>query len=179
MEEKTQTQYPKNVVIYARISTNRGEQNIKQQIDYCKKYAIREGLNVIKVFKDEESGKNKDRRGYVRLKGYFEQERADTGILMQDSNRSGRDYYEGVEFEKFVRSHSIRLISISESINLNTANGRLMFRFKNAMNAFYVEDLIDKIHVGVARAKAEGKYKGRKKGAFGKNRHLPKSDNLI
>ena len=43
-----------------------------------------------------------------------------------------------------------------------------MFRIKIAMNAFYIENLIDKIKVGVARAKEEGKYKGRKVGS--KNR---------
>ena len=45
-----------------------------------------------------------------------------------------------------------------------------MFRIKSAMNAYYPENLIDKIKVGVARAKAEGKYKGRKKGALGKKK---------
>jgi DNA invertase Pin-like site-specific DNA recombinase len=38
-----------------------------------------------------------------------------------------------------------------------------------AMNAFYLENLHEKIKVGVARAKAEGKYKGRKKGSKNKN----------
>ena len=52
-----------------------------------------------------------------------------------------------------------KLISTKDEINLNSANGRLMFRIKLAMNCFYVENLIQKIRVGVARAKAEGKYK--------------------
>jgi hypothetical protein len=32
------------------------------------------------------------------------------------------------------------------------------------MNSFYVENLVDKIRIGVERAKKEGKYKGGKKG---------------
>ncbi len=63
----------KQVVIYARISTNKGEQNIQQQIDYCKKYAIRENLEVLKVFKDEKTGKTNQRRGYERLLIYLKE----------------------------------------------------------------------------------------------------------
>lgn len=35
---------------------------------------------------------------------------------------------------------------------------------KLAMNSFYVENLIEKIRIGVQWAKKEGKYKGGKKG---------------
>ena len=38
-----------NVILYAKISTNKGEQNIKQQIEYCKKYASKNDLNIVKV----------------------------------------------------------------------------------------------------------------------------------
>ncbi len=43
-----------------------------------------------------------------------------------------------------------------------------MFRIKSAMNCFYVENLVQKIRVGVERAKKEGKYKGRIKGTKNK-----------
>jgi DNA invertase Pin-like site-specific DNA recombinase len=35
---------------------------------------------------------------------------------------------------------------------------------KLAMNSIYVENLIEKIRIGVERTKKEGKYKGGKKG---------------
>lgn len=159
----------KEVVIYARISTNKGEQNIKQQIDYCKDYASREGLEVLKVFKDEKTGKTSKRRGYERLLTYLKTNRG-IGLLVQDTDRLTRDFYDGVELEKFIIKNSIDVISLSDRVDLNTPNGKLMFRIKLALNAQYVENLIDKIRVGVARAKAEGKYKGRKKGALGKKK---------
>lgn len=156
-----------DVVIYARISTNKGEQNINQQIDYCKKYALREGLNVLKVFKDEQTGKTSQRRGYERLLAYLK-ERPDVILLVQDTDRLTRDFYDGVELEKFLVNNKIKVISLSDRVDLESSNGKLMFRIKLALNAQYLDNLHEKIKIGVARAKAEGKYKGRKKGARGK-----------
>jgi len=160
-----------DVVLYARISTNKGEQNIKQQIEYCKKYASKNDLNIIKVFKDEMSGKTSHRRGYERLMSYLKVNR-EVGLLVQDTDRLTRNFYDGVELERFLMSNKIKLISLSEVIDLESSNGRFMFRIKLAMNNFYLENLHDKIKVGVERAKAEGKYKGRKKGAIGKKNKI-------
>lgn len=158
-----------NFVIYARISTNRGEQNIQQQIDYCKKHAARNEINVIKVFKDQMSGKVASRRGYERLLAYLKQHQG-VGLLVQDTDRLTRDFYDGVELEKFFIKNKTKLVSLSETIDLENPNGRFMFRIRLAMNNFYLENLHEKIKIGVARAKAEGKYKGRKKGALGKKK---------
>ena len=57
---------------------------------------------------------------------------------------------------------------MSEIVDMNTPTGKFTFRLKIALSALYVENLVDKIRVGVARAKKEGKYKGRKKGSKNK-----------
>jgi len=166
----------KQAINYARISTNDEKQNIQQQIDYCKKWALNNDYKIIKVFKDKKTGKTDNRSGYQRMLKFLS-EKPSTSLIVQDTDRLTRDFYDGVELEVFIRKNKINLISLSEKIDLNTANGRFMFRIKLAMNCFYVENLIQKIKVGVVRARAEGKYKGRKKGALGKrkkNRHLPK-----
>jgi len=156
----------KNVTIYARISTNKEKQNIKQQVEYCKKWAKREGYEIIKVFKDEKTGKSNERIGYQKMLKFIKQN--PMTLLVQDTDRLTRDFYDGVELEKFILENKITLKSISENIDLESPNGRLMFRIKNALNAQYVENLVQKIKVGVARAKVEGKYKGRKKGSKNK-----------
>lgn len=168
----------KQSIIYARISTNKEKQNVQQQIEYCKKWAEREGYNVLKVFKDEKTGKTDKRRGYQRMLNYLTEDPS-ICLIVQDTDRLTRDFYDGVELERFLIDKQINLLSLSENINLNTPNGRFMWRIKLAMNCFYVENLIQKIKVGVARAKKEGKYTGRMKGALGKkNRHLPKNKRL-
>ena len=152
-----------DAIIYARISTNKEKQNVKQQIEYCKKWAEKEGYSVLKVFKDEQTGKESQRRGYQRMLSYLS-ENPGSNLIVQDTDRLTRDFYDGVDLEISIRDTNTNLISLSETIDLKSPNGRFMFRIKLAMNCFYVENLIDKIKVGVARAKKEGKYKGRPKG---------------
>ncbi len=159
----------KFTIIYARISTNDEKQNIKQQIDYCKKWAYDNGFEVLKVFKDRKTGKTDNRPGYLRMLKYLAK-KPSVSLIVQDTDRLSRNYYDAVDFERFIIERQINLISLSEKVDLNSPNGRFMFRIKSAMNAYYPENLIDKIKVGVARAKAEGKYKGRKKGALGKKK---------
>ena len=154
-------------IIYARISTNDEKQNIKQQIDYCKKWAYDNEFEVLKVFKDRKTGKTDNRNGYQSMLKYLA-EKPSVSLIVQDTDRLSRNYYDAVEFEKFIIERRINLISLSEKVDLNSPNGRFMFRIKSAMNSYYVENLLQKINIGVARAKSEGKYTGRKKGALGK-----------
>ena len=125
----------KQVIIYARISTNKDKQNINQQIDYCKAYAIKNDLEVLKVFKDSKTGKSSDRRGYKLAMAYLK-DNNEVSLLVQDTDRLTRDFYDGVELEKFVIDNQIKVISLSENVDLLTPNGRFMFRIKLAMNNF-------------------------------------------
>ena len=45
------------VVIYSQISTDRGEQNIRQQVVYVREFCKRKGYDIYKVYKDEKPAK--------------------------------------------------------------------------------------------------------------------------
>jgi len=165
-------------IIYARISTNKEKQNVKQQVDYCKKWAQRENYDVVRYYTDEQTGKESERKGYQNMLNCL-REHPDYVLIVQDTDRLTRNFKDGVELESFIIDNGITLKSISENVDLNSPNGRFMFRIKLSMNCFYVENLVQKIRVGVARAKLEeGKYLGRKKGSKNKvqkkRKHLPK-----
>lgn len=156
-------------IIYTRISTDDEQQNIKQQRDYCKKYCEKEGYEVSHIIGDKISGKIPiaERSGGKRLLKFLS-ENPDVHLVVQDVDRISREFYDAVEFEKFVIKYNITIKSLSETVDLNNPMGKFTFRIKMAMNAFYLENLHEKIKVGVARAKEEGKYKGRIKGSKNK-----------
>lgn len=156
-------------IIYTRISTDDEQQNIKQQRDYCKKYAEKEGYEVLHTIGDKISGKIPiaDRSGGKRLLKFLE-DNPHVHLIVQDVDRICRDYYDAVFFERWVIINNITIKSLSEIVDLVNPMGKFTFRIKMAMNAFYVENLDIKRAVGIARAKSEGKYKGRKKGALGR-----------
>ena len=86
-------------------------------------------------------------------------------------DRLTRNWYDENELEKYFLKNwnSFRLVSMHDEVNLKNASGRAMFRMKMVMNCFMPEDMKEKQAIGIARAKAEGKYKGRKKGSKNKN----------
>tara|TARA_R100001530_G_scaffold136107_1_gene115284 strand:- start:156 stop:647 length:492 start_codon:yes stop_codon:yes gene_type:complete len=160
-------------IIYTRISTDDEKQNIRQQKEHCKKYADKEGYKVLHMVSDKCSGKIpiKERSGGARLLKLLVLNPG-VHLIVQDIDRISRDFYDAVEFEKFILKNNVMIKSLSETVDLSNPMGKFTFRIKMAMNAFYVENLHEKIKVGVARAKAEGKYKGRKKGALGKKKEI-------
>jgi site-specific DNA recombinase len=157
------------VAIYARISTDRGEQNIKQQVAHVRSFCKRKGYEIYKVYKDEKTGKTKQRNDYQKMLLHWEQGKFEA-LVVQDVDRLTRNYYDGVALEKFVIEKDKKIVSLSEPVDLSTPYGRFMFRVKLAMNSFYVENLVEKIRIGIQRAKKEGKYKGGKKGRKWKRR---------
>ena len=97
------------VAIYARISTDRGEQNIKQQVAYVREFCKRKGYEIYKVYKDEKTGKTKQRNDYQKMLRHWEEGRFEV-LVVQDVDRLTRNYYDGVALEKFVIENMEKLI---------------------------------------------------------------------
>jgi predicted site-specific integrase-resolvase len=74
------------VAIYARISTDRGEQNIKQQVAYVREFCKRKGYEIYKVYKDE--------------KTHFLSDQALCLYFMKKSARNGRFSVLGNTFQE-------------------------------------------------------------------------------
>ena len=153
------------ISIYARVSTD--EQNVKQQVEYIKEWCIKQDHQIVKTVADEESGRLPltKRRKFLKLleeskKGNFQ------AIVIFNLDRLTRNWYDETLIEKHFKDNwdKCKLISISDSIDLSTSSGRLMFRIKMAVQCYMPEDMFEKQIIGIARAKKQGKYKGGKKG---------------
>lgn len=155
-----------NVTLYARVSTV--DQNVNQQMQELRKWAIRNEHRIVKEVWDEESGTIPllDRKKFIDVLDNPKGE----ALIVFNLDRLSRYWADEPVLETyFIKSwDKYKLISLHDEINLDHANGRLMFRIKFAVNCQYVEDMKEKQGVGIQRAKEEGKYTGRKKGAKGK-----------
>jgi len=154
-----------NAAIYVRVSTE--EQNVEQQANHLKEWCNRNGYKVIKIIKDTESGRLNliERKKFHKLL-----EASKTGIydaiVIFNIDRLTRNWDDVTLIERHFRENweTCKLKSISDSIDLSNASGRLLFRMKMAFSCYMPEDMREKQRVGIDRAKAEGKYKGGKKG---------------
>ena len=148
------------VAIYCRVSTK--EQNVKQQVKKCKEYAKRNGWEILKVIKDEESGRKEllERKEFKKLLDTLDRYDA---VLVYNIDRLTRNWGDQAKLEEYFKE-GCQLLSMSEPIDLQTASGRLMFRMKMAVSCYMPEDMREKQRIGIERAKKEGKYKGGVKG---------------
>jgi len=169
------------VCIYCRVSKQ--DQHVDQQVDVCKEYAKRQGWEVVWTIKDKESGGKElqSRKQFSRIINTIngtakESDRYNfldkcDAILVFKLDRLSRNWFDEHYIEKaFSTSNKIGidLLSTCEPIDFKTTNGKFMFRFHFLLACRERDELIYRTMVGVNRAKAEGKYKGRPKGSKNK-----------
>jgi DNA invertase Pin-like site-specific DNA recombinase len=155
------------VAVYCRVSTD--DQNIKQQVEYLKSWCIREGHTIIKMVADEESGRLPltERKQFKKLLDLAISDNTFDAIIIYNLDRLTRNWDDVTLIERYFRDNweKVKLYSVSDPIDLSSASGRLMFRIRMATSCYMPEDMREKQKIGIARAKSEGKYKGRIKGS--------------
>jgi DNA invertase Pin-like site-specific DNA recombinase len=140
--------------IYARVSTQ--GQSVKPQVEYlCDKYNI----SSTKVFAENFSGKSLDRPVFVSL---CETVKASDTIVVQDLSRLGRNTTEVLNFiEDMVNRDVSLIVDDLGRIDVTSATGKMVITTLAAVATMQREQILEKQILGIAKAKEEGKYKGR------------------
>lgn len=155
-------------IIYLRKSTIKKQEFHMQQYsieNYCKVNSI----DPIKTYKDEMSGSKDSRPEFdIMLKdmrmGLF-----DT-IIVYKLDRIGRSTSHLLKlFEEFQKKN-IKFISVTQNINTETPEGKLMLRMLMILAEYERELTVSRINDGLARAKNKGKKLGRPSGSKDKKR---------
>ena len=156
------------IILYARVSTE--DQNVDQQVEYMKKWFARNGYYIIKTIKDKESGRLPltKRKRFLKALKQAQEEQIPMGIYNLD--RLTRNWDDVTLIEKHFRDNweHCKLISTSDNIDLSNSTGRFTFRVIMATSCLMPEKMREQQKIGIARAKKEGKYKGRKVGTKNK-----------
>lgn len=142
-------------IAYVRVSTV--EQNEGRQLEALKKYDIE------KFFIEKVSAKDTNRPKFQEMMEFCRE--GDTIYIMDFSrlSRSTKDLLNTVET---LEAKGVTLKSLKEDIDTSTSNGKLMLTLIGAINEFERMNLLERQREGIALAKAEGKYKGRKEVAI-------------
>ena len=136
---------------YVRVSTI--EQNEARQLETLQRYVID------KWYVDKASGKNTNR---PQLKALLDYAREGDTIYIDDFSRLARSTMDLLQMVQQLQAKKIELVSVKESIDTSTATGKLMLTMIGAINEFERQNLLERQREGIAIAKREGKYKGRK-----------------
>ena len=139
-------------VAYIRVSTE--EQHEARQKEAMK------GFGIDKYFIEKKSGKNTTDRPQLQAMLNFVRE-GDT-VYIHSLDRLARSTQDLLNIVEQLQAKGVELHSDKEAIDSNTPTGKLMLTMIAAINQFERENLLERQREGIAIAKEEGKYKGRK-----------------
>jgi len=138
-------------IAYIRVSTV--EQNEGRQVEGLKSY------NIDKTFQEKVSAKDTNR---PQLNAMLDFAREDDTIFVWDFSRLARSTKDLLDIVEKLKRKKIHLRSIKENLDTSTAAGKLMLTMVAAINEFERDNLLERQKEGIALAKQQGKFKGRK-----------------
>lgn len=138
-------------IAYVRVSTV--EQNEARQVEALKKYGID------KWFTEKVSAKDTNR---PQLQVMLEFAREGDTVYIHDFSRLARSTSDLLKMVELLQNKGVHLVSNKESIDTSTPTGKLMLTMLGAIYEFERTNLLERQREGVAIAKTQGKYKGRK-----------------
>ena len=138
-------------VAYIRVSTK--EQNTARQEEAMKK------LNVEKTFIEKISGKDTNR---PQLKAMLDYIREGDTLIVESYSRLARSTQDLLSIVDELTKKKVIFISLKENIDTSTPHGKLMLTIFGGLAQFERECILQRQKEGIAIAKQQGKYKGRK-----------------
>lgn len=116
-------------------------------------------LGVDEVFVDKLSGKNTDRPELKRLLAYVR--RGDT-VVVESISRFARNTRDLLDLMEELSKKEVAFVSQKEAIDTTTPTGKFMLTVFGAVAELEREYILQRQREGIAVAKANGVYKGRK-----------------
>lgn len=138
-------------IAYVRVSTL--EQNEARQREALNDY------NIDKWFIEKASGKDTNR---PKLKEMLEYVREDDTVYVEEFSRLGRSTADLFATVKTIEDAGAKFKSLKENFDTATPAGRLQMTMMAAIAEFERAMILERQREGIAIAKREGKYRGRK-----------------
>lgn len=138
-------------ITYIRVSSI--DQSEQRQVEAMQKYDIE------KWFIEKVSAKDTNR---PKLQEMLEFVREGDTVHIHDFSRLARSTKDLLEIVDTLNRKGVALVSNKENIDTSTPTGKLMLTMIGAINEFERTNLLERQREGIAIAKRNGKYKGRK-----------------
>lgn len=138
-------------VAYIRVSTV--EQNEARQVEALKHFDIE------KWYIEKVSGKDTKREQLQLMLDFV---REGDEIFVMDFSRLSRSVQDLLDIVDLLNGKKVKLVSIKENLDTSTPTGKLMLTVIGAIAEFERMNILERQREGIAIAKREGRYKGRK-----------------
>ena len=140
-------------LFYCRVSTE--QQNEERQIQA----ALNLSIDRENIFIDKQSGKDTERAELKRLLAFCR--KGDT-IYCESISRIARNTKDLLNIIEQLNQKQVEFVSLKENIDTTTPQGKFMLTVFGALAELERECILQRQAEGIAIAKEQGKYKGRK-----------------
>ena len=154
----------KNVYGYVRVSSR--SQNYDLQVESIKAFCKMRDYELVKVFGDQQSGKNMDRTEFQKmLETLIEMKnpQAITTLVVTKLDRVGRSVSDLVGFIKKLNDNKIDFATTLESVDTTNSQGRLFFHIMSALAEYERELINERTEAGLRKYLANGGKMGKPK----------------
>lgn len=151
------------VAAYIRVSTT--GQNLEGQREAIQRWLNGHGLSDVVWFEDKFSGETMDRPGFNALESAIFNGEIGTVVVFK-LDRIARDIRHGINVLHNWLDKGVRLVSVSQQMDFSGAMGKTLAAFLFGLAEMEMEVRRERQAEGIAVAKREGKYTGRKSGTF-------------
>lgn len=148
------------VVIYARVSTNNG-QDPSMQTRELREYCQRRAWEIEGEYVDAGVSGAKERTPQLDALLVACRKRRVDAVVVYRYDRFARSLRQLVNALEEFRSLGIEFISLHEGVDTSTPNGRLVFGIFASIAEFERELIRDRVKSGIAAPRSEGKKLGR------------------
>ena len=138
-------------VAYVRVSTL--EQNEARQMEALKDYDIE------KFFVEKVSGKNTARPEFLKMMDFVRE--GDT-VYVSEWSRLSRSTMDLLNTVNSLNDKGVKIVSLKENFDTSTPQGKLMLTLFAGLAEFERALILERQRDGIAIAKAQGKYTGRR-----------------
>jgi len=141
-----------SVYVYARVSTE--DQNVEQQVAVLEKY------QPDYIVTEKFTGKTIDRPKFIQL---ISKLKAGDALVVREVSRLGRKTSEVLTLAETLQDRGVKLVidNLGE-LDITSQTGKLLFLMLSGLAEMERETMLERQRIGIERAKAEGRYKGRK-----------------
>lgn len=151
-------------VLYARVST-RDQKTIPDQLADLRRYADLKGFRVVGEYSEKESGRRDTRPQRYEILKLAWRKRIDA-VIVWKLDRWGRSLQDLVSTIADLGVHDVGFVSLTDSIDLTTPQGRLLFHILCAFAQFERETIVERVNAGLRKARERGKTFGRPRTAM-------------
>ena len=137
-----------SVIAYIRVSTQ--EQNTGRQKELLKE----RGITPDKVYEEHVSGKNTNR---PQLKAMLDYVRDGDTVYIESISRLARNTRDFLNIVEMLREKNVGLVSLKESIDTTTPQGKFMLSVFSALYELERENILERQREGIALALEERK----------------------